>query len=93
MFAITTNNPPNIAKFFNGPESFTPDLLFMLGAVPSLPGCYISAGYNSEGIEFGAGAGRALAEWIIEGEPTLDLSHVDIARFHPFQTNKNYLKC
>jgi len=81
-----------IAKFFNGPESFTPDLLFMLGAVPSLPGCYISAGYNSEGIEFGAGAGRALAEWIIEGEPTLDLSHVDIARFHHFQTNKKYLK-
>ena len=81
-----------ITKFFNGPESFTPDLLFMLGSVPNLPNCYISAGYNSEGIEFGAGAGRALAEWIIEGEPTLDLSHVDIARFHPFQTNKRYLK-
>ena len=56
---ITQNSETAIAKFFNGPESFPPDLLFMLGAVPSLPGCYISAGYNSEGIEFGAGAGRA----------------------------------
>jgi len=37
------------------------------------------------------GAGRALAEWIVEGEPTMDLSEVDVARFHPFQTNKRYL--
>lgn len=80
-----------IAKFLNGPESFTPDLLFALGEAPGLPNCYISAGYNSEGIEFGPGAGRALAEWIIEGEPTMDLSHVDVARFHPFQINRTYL--
>ncbi len=80
-----------IAKFFNGPESFTPDLLFLLGEVPDLPGCFISAGYNSEGIEYNAGAGRALAEWIVEGRPTMDLSHVDIARFHPFQNNRRYL--
>ena len=80
-----------IAKFFNGPESFTPDLLFMLGEVPGLPGCFVSAGYNSEGIELNPGAGRALAEWIVEGHPTMDLSHVDVARFHPFQVNKRYL--
>jgi 4-methylaminobutanoate oxidase (formaldehyde-forming) len=80
-----------IAKFFNGPESFTPDLLFMLGEAPGMPDCFISAGYNSEGIEFGAGAGRALAEWIVAGEPQADLSHVDVARFHPFQVNRRYL--
>jgi len=80
-----------ITKFFNGPESFTPDLLFMLGEVPGLPGCFVSAGYNSEGIEYNAGAGRALAEWIVEGRPTMDLSHVDVARFHPFQNNRQYL--
>ncbi len=80
-----------IQTFLNGPESFTPDLLFALGEAPGLPNCYISAGYNSEGIEFGPGAGRALAEWIVEGEPTLDLSHVDVARYHPFQVNRTYL--
>ncbi|HEY5645110.1 MAG TPA: FAD-dependent oxidoreductase, partial [Pseudomonadales bacterium] len=80
-----------IAKFFNGPESFTPDLLFILGEAPEAPGCYISAGYNSEGIELSAGAGRALAEWITDGHPTMDLSHVDVARFHPFQINRRYL--
>ena len=80
-----------IHTFLNGPESFTPDLLFALGEAPGLPNCFISAGYNSEGIEFGPGAGRALAEWIVEGEPTFDLSNVDVARFHPFQINKTYL--
>ena len=39
-----------ISKFFNGPESFTPDLLFALGEAPEIKNCFISAGYNSEGI-------------------------------------------
>lgn len=80
-----------IAKFFNGPESFTPDLLFMIGEVPGLRNLFVSSGYNSEGIEFGAGAGRALAEWIVAGAPQMDTSFVDVARFHPFQINKRYL--
>ena len=80
-----------IQTFLNGPESFTPDLLFALGEAPGLPNCFISAGYNSEGIEFNPGAGRALAEWIVQGAPSMDLSHVDVARFHPFQINRTYL--
>ena len=81
-----------IAKFLNGPESFTPDLLFALGEVPEMPNCYISAGYNSEGIELNPGAGRALAEWIAHGEPSIDLGFVNINRFHSFQNNTNYLR-
>ncbi len=81
-----------IAKFFNGPESFTPDLLFMIGEIQGLKNCFVSTGYNSEGIEYGAGAGRALAEWIYSGAPQMDLSFVDVARFHPFQINKTYLE-
>jgi 4-methylaminobutanoate oxidase (formaldehyde-forming) len=53
--------------------------------------CFVAAGLNSEGFEVGAGAGRALAEWIVAGEATMDLSDVDIARFHPFQVNRRYL--
>lgn len=81
-----------VAKFFNGPESFTPDLLFMIGELPQLKNCYVSTGYNSEGIEYNAGAGRALAEWIVAGAPHMDLSFVDVARFHPFQANTAYLR-
>ena len=80
-----------IAKFFAGPESFTPDLLFALGEAPGIPNCYVSAGYNSEGIELSAGAGRVLAEWMVAGQPGIDVSHIDVARFHPFQVNQRYL--
>jgi 4-methylaminobutanoate oxidase (formaldehyde-forming) len=80
-----------IQKFMNGPESFTPDALFMLGEAPGCANCFVAAGFNSEGFEMGAGAGRALAEWIVEGEPTRDLSDVDLTRYHPFQVNSKYL--
>ncbi|MDP6344425.1 MAG: FAD-dependent oxidoreductase, partial [Alphaproteobacteria bacterium] len=80
-----------IARFMNGPESFTPDSLFAMGEAPGRRNCFIIAGFNSEGFEMGAGAGRALAEWIVAGEPTEDLSDVDLARYHPFQANRRYL--
>ncbi len=79
-----------ISKFMNGPESFTPDTAFLLGELPGLPRCYVSAGYNSEGFEMEPGAARALAQWIVEGAPGMDLSDVDPARFHPFQVNRPY---
>jgi glycine cleavage system aminomethyltransferase T len=51
----------------------------------------VGAGFNSVGIASAGGAGRALAEWIIEGEPSLDLSAVDIRRFARFNGNTQWL--
>ena len=70
-----------IKTFMNGPESFTPDNNFIMGEAPELKNFYVAAGFNSIGIASGGGAGRALAEWIVNGEPTLDLWPVDIRRF------------
>jgi glycine cleavage system aminomethyltransferase T/glycine/D-amino acid oxidase-like deaminating enzyme len=81
-----------IRKFYNGPESFTPDNQFLLGAAPGLEGYYVGAGFNSVGIASAGGAGRALAEWIVAGEPTLDLVGVDIRRFAPFQGDNDWLR-
>ncbi|MGB9013375.1 MAG: FAD-dependent oxidoreductase [Aeromicrobium sp.] len=80
-----------IRKFYNGPESFTPDNQFILGEAPSLRGFFVGAGFNSVGIASAGGAGRALAEWIVEGEPTVDLLAVDIRRFAAFQNDVGYL--
>src|SRR6478672_11114213 len=80
-----------IRKFYNGPESFTPDNQFILGEAPEVLGFYVGAGFNSVGIATAGGAGRALAEWIVEGEPTLDLTSVDIRRFAPFTGNNQWL--
>ena len=71
----------------NGPESFTPDNNFIIGEAPELKNFFVAAGFNSIGIASGGGAGRALAEWIVQGEPTLDLWPVDIRRFARFNGN------
>ncbi|QZY29775.1 GcvT family protein [Nocardioides coralli] len=81
-----------IRQFYNGPESFTPDNNFLLGAAPELRGFYVGAGFNSVGIASAGGAGRALAEWIVEGEPTSDLHGVDIRRFSAADGNPRWLR-
>lgn len=81
-----------IRKFYNGPESFTPDNQFLLGEAPELRGFFVGAGFNSVGIASAGGAGRALAEWITEGEPTTDLVGVDLRRFAPFNANNRWLR-
>lgn len=80
-----------IHTFFNGPESFTPDDRYLLGEAPNLKNFYLACGFNSVGIQSAGGAGKALAEWIIAGEPPFDLSDVDIRRMQPFQANRTYL--
>ena len=81
-----------IQTFFNGPESFTPDNRYILGEAQELKKFFVAAGFNSIGIQSAGGAGKALAEWIVNGHPTMDLSDVDIRRFHPFQVNSKYLE-
>src|SRR5580700_4640655 len=80
-----------IKKFYNGPESFTPDNQFIAGEAPGLRNFFVGAGFNSVGIASAGGAGRALAEWIVEGEPSLDLAAVDIRRFAAFNGNNQWL--
>ncbi len=81
-----------IKLFLNGPESFTPDNNFILGAAPGAQNIYVAAGFNSMGIASAGGAGKALAEWIVEDEPTQDLWPVDIRRFASFNGNPTWLR-
>ncbi len=81
-----------IKKFYNGPESFTPDNQFILGPAPRRRNFWVGAGFNSVGIASAGGAGRALARWIVAGDPGLDLTAVDIRRFAPFHGNSRWLR-
>ncbi len=80
-----------VRKFYNGPESFTPDNNYLLGEAPELKNFFVGAGFNSMGIASAGGAGRALAEWIVEGAPTSDLFAIDIRRFANFNNNPTWL--
>jgi glycine cleavage system aminomethyltransferase T/glycine/D-amino acid oxidase-like deaminating enzyme len=81
-----------IRKFYNGPESFTPDNQFILGEAPELAGFFVAAGFNSVGIASAGGAGLALAQWITDGQPDTDLTPVDIRRFAAFNGNSRWLR-
>lgn len=70
-----------VKTWFNGIESFTEDGMFILGEAPEVRNYFVGAGFNAFGIASGGGAGRALAEWILEGEPSFDLWSADIRRF------------
>jgi glycine/D-amino acid oxidase-like deaminating enzyme len=91
LLRIPALDVTGIKKFYNGPESFTPDNQFILGEAPELDNFFVGAGFNSVGIATAGGAGRALAEWIVNGAATSDLTSVDIRRFAPFNGNNRWL--
>ena len=79
-----------VRKFFCGPESFTPDLAPVVGEAPEVRNYFVAAGLNSIGILTGGGLGRALAHWIVEGRPDIDVTGMNIDRLHPYQANPQY---
>lgn len=96
MSAAIARLPPlaevGIRTFFNGPESFTPDDRYHLGETPEIGGLFVAAGFNSIGIQAGGGAGKVLADWIVDEKPPCDLWDVDVRRAQPFQMAPNYLR-
>jgi 4-methylaminobutanoate oxidase (formaldehyde-forming) len=79
------------SHYLRAPESFTPDSNFQLGYVPEVPGLFVAAGFNSQGIIFGPGAGLAAAWWIVAGHPTMDLAQVDVARTGRWANERSWL--
>jgi glycine/D-amino acid oxidase-like deaminating enzyme len=58
-----------IRRFVNGPESFTPDDLPLIGEAENLPGLYLCTAMNSGGVTYSAGAGQIVADLIAGLEP------------------------
>ena len=80
-----------IERHLNAPESFTPDNLPLVGESAEVRGLFVAAGMNSQGILYGPGVGRAVAEWIVEGAPTMDLGELHPGRFSRAQCSPGYL--
>ena len=81
-----------INRLFCGPESFTPDMNMLLGEAPELKNFYVAAGLNSLGILLGGGVGQALAQWIVDGVPPIDVTELHIDRMLPYQNTNKYLE-
>jgi len=80
-----------IKQWVNGAFTFSPDGNPLVGPVPGLrnywSACAVMAGFLQ-----GGGVGKALAEWMIHGEPEEDIYGMDVARFGPYAENREYIK-
>ncbi|MCX6103819.1 MAG: FAD-dependent oxidoreductase [Proteobacteria bacterium] len=81
-----------VRQLINGPEAFTPDGTYVMGKAPELKNYFVAAGFNAHGIAGGGGAGLMMAEWILDGRPSLDLWDLDITRFGRHHGDPVFLK-
>ncbi len=78
-----------VVKLVNGPEAFTPDGEFILGET-DVRGFWVAAGFCAHGLAGAGGMGQLVAEWIVEGVPSLDVWEMDSRRFGAAYTSREY---
>ncbi len=78
-----------VIRLINGPEAFTPDGEFILGPT-DVRGFWVAAGFCAHGLAGAGGMGKLVAEWIVEGTPSLDVWHMDSRRFGAAYRSREY---
>jgi len=71
----------SIAEHRGGLFTMTPDGNFLVGPVPGVGGLWVATGCNGSGFSFSPALGELLAEWIVEGKSSIDLSDLHPRRF------------
>ena len=74
-----------IKDVVNGPFTFGPDGNPLIGPVPGIKNYWVAVGVMA-GFCQGGGVGLTLAEWMIDGEPSIDVWAMDVARYGEFAT-------
>jgi len=90
MARIPSLSEAGIRTLFCGPESFTADVLPLLGPAPEVDGLFVAAGLNSVGILLGGGIGSAMASWIVDGLCPVDIAAFSIERALPFENSLRF---
>ncbi|MBB4006060.1 dimethylglycine dehydrogenase [Rhizobium taibaishanense] len=85
MVRVPAFGEVGIKKVYNGAIAYTPDGNPIVGPAPGLKNFWLNEGH-SFGITAAGGAGWQLAEWIVDGESTLDMMGADPRRFGPYAT-------
>ena len=78
-----------VIRLINGPEAFTPDGEFILGPT-DVRGFWVAAGFCAHGLAGAGGMGKLVAEWIVDGTPSLDVWHMDSRRFGAAYRSREY---
>src|SRR3954463_8749198 len=86
---VLGNESVGIKYAINGLLSLTPDGLPILGETSEVRGLWSAA---AVWVKEGPGVGRAVAEWMVEGEPEIDLQASDVARFYEHQKTREFVR-
>ena len=83
-------NEIGIKTLINGPIPVSADGEPVMGPAPELDNFFVACGFTA-GIAASGGAGEAMAHWILDGDPGMDLWPFDVRRFSKQQANRQYL--
>ena len=89
LVRVPSLDEQEVIRLINGPEAFTPDGEFILGPT-EVRGLWTAAGFCAHGLAGAGGLGRLVAEWIVEGTPSLDTWHMDSRRFGRAYRSQEY---
>src|SRR5262245_39271295 len=81
QFPIFQDPTIRIAEHRGGLPTLTIDDRYLVGPLPGVPGAWVMSGCCVGGLSASPALGEAIAEWIVDGAPALDLSEVSTARF------------
>ena len=84
-------NEVGIQTLINGPIPVSADGEPIMGLAPGFENFYLACGFTA-GIAASGGAGKAMANWILEGDPGMDLWAFDVRRFGPHHANRRFLE-
>jgi sarcosine dehydrogenase len=95
LAALATKRTPVIERagirtVVNGPIPYSADADFVMGRTPELDNFFVASGFLY-GIAAGGGAGKMMAEWMLEGRPSLDLWPLDVRRFAFHHTTRQFM--
>ena len=71
----------DLARTWAGRIDLTPDVIPIIDQPGAVPGLFVAAGFSGHGFALGPSVGKQLAEWIVAGRPSLDLSPFRLSRF------------
>ncbi|MCP3968763.1 MAG: FAD-dependent oxidoreductase [Rhodobacteraceae bacterium] len=83
-------NDLGVRTVINGPIPISPDGEPVMGPVPGLDNFFVACAFTS-GIAASGGVGEAAANWLLDGDPGLDLWAFDLRRFGPLQAGRRFL--
>lgn len=78
-----------IAEGIDGVFSFTPDGMPLMGESPDVRGFWVA---EAVWVTHSAGVARAMAEWLVEGAPRIDVHEADLNRFEPHQVGPDHVR-